>query len=97
MHKKILIVTTLLLLSLALASVVQAKTTKYTFSAVINEQPVEIEASVKTTKKSDYSVCAYYAADYADYLGQYADDVVAGDTAEAVLDFCVDNFDDRVQ
>ena len=77
---------------------VYAANAKYTFADVtIDGQTVEIEASVKETKKSAYSTCSYYEDDYADYLGYYDDDVAAGDTAEQVLDFCVNHFGDRTQ
>ena len=99
MRRKILVITTLLLLLVfATAVAVQAKNTKYTFNDVqIEEQIVEIEAGVKETKKSDYSNCNYYTDDYEDFLGYYQEDVSAGDTAEEVLEFCVDHFGDRVE
>lgn len=99
MRKKMLIFAALsLVLSFALATGVQAKVTKYTFNDVdIDGTIVEIEASVKTTNKGDFSICTYFSDDYADYLGQYEEAVEAGDTAEEVLDFCVANFDDRVE
>ena len=80
---------------LLLVGTVQAAKTKYTFNDVeIDEQVVEIEASVKDTKKSDYSTCSYYSVDYGEYLGYYDADVVAGETAEDVLDFCVAHFEE---
>lgn len=86
----------LLVAIFVVAGAVHAKNTKYTFNDVdIDGQIVEIEAAVKDTNKSDYSQCNYYTDDYEDHLGQYADDVPAGETAEDVLAFCVDNFEDR--
>lgn len=99
MSKKTLIVTSLLIiLTLALASVAQAKNTKYTFNDVeIGEQIVEIEAGVKETNKNDYSNCSYFSDDYAESLGYYAADESAGDIAEEVLDFCVKHFEEATQ
>lgn len=97
MRTKLLILTGLLLIfTFALASVAQAKTNKYTFNdVVIGEQIVEIEAGVKSNNKGDYSTCSYYSDGYADYLGFYEEAVKAGDTAEEVLTFCVNNFENR--
>jgi hypothetical protein len=97
MSKKTLIVTSLLIiLTLALATVALAKNTKYTFNDVdIDGTIVEITAGVKETNKGDFSNCSYFSDDYIDYLGYYEEAVKAGDTAEEVLAFCVDNFDDR--
>lgn len=90
----------LLVAVLVVAGAVHAKNTKYTFNDVEIETDdgaliVEIEASVKDTNKSDYSQCSYYTDDFEDHLGQYAEDVIAGETAEEVLDFCVNNFENR--
>ena len=91
-----IVLLTVLAATLLMASTVLAKNSKYTFHDVtIDEQTVEIEASVKNTKKNDYSKCSYYADDYAEFLGAYDEDVSAGDTAEEVLDFCVEHFDDK--
>jgi hypothetical protein len=99
MSKKTLFVMSLLIiLTLALATVAQAKNTKYTFNDVqIGEQTLEITAGVKETNQNDYSNCSYFSDDFQESLGYYADDVIAGDTAEEVLDFCVSNFDNRTQ
>lgn len=91
---KKLIVIAVLFVMLATATTVLAKTDKYTFNDVtIDDQTVEIEASVKSNNKGDFSSCSYFSDDYADYLGAYQADVFAGDSAEDVLAFCVDNFD----
>lgn len=75
---------------------VQAAVTKYSFNdVVIDEQVVEIEAGVKSVNKGDFSSCSYYTDDYAEYLGHYTAPVSAGDTADEVLGFCVDNFGNR--
>ncbi len=88
----------LALLTLLLATAVQAAQTKYTFNdVVIDEETFEIEAAVKSNNKNDYSNCSYYADDYAEWLGNYQEDVVAGETAEEVLEFCITNFDNRTQ
>lgn len=96
--KKLVILGLLIVLTLAFATTAYAGVTKYTFNDVdIDATIVEIEASVKTVKKGDYSTCSYYSDDYIDYLGYYEDDVLAGETAEEVLAFCVDHFDERTQ
>ncbi|MDX1686669.1 MAG: hypothetical protein R3248_01690 [Candidatus Promineifilaceae bacterium] len=89
----------LLLAIFVVAGAVHAANTKYEFDDVTidEETTVEIEAAVKDNKKSDYSVCSYYSDDYAEYLGQYAEETLAGDTAERVLDFCVENFGNRTE
>ena len=98
-RRMLLLVTLLLLLAFATTVAVQAKTTKYTFNDVNvdDDTVVEIEASVKITKKNEYSNCSYYSDDYGEWLGNYQVDESAGDTAEAVLDFCVANFGEAVQ
>lgn len=99
MRRKILPITTLLLLLIFATTVaVQAKNTKYTFNDVtIGDQIVEIEAGVKDNKNSDFSQCTYFSDDYAEALGYYSDAVVAGESVEEVLDFCVEHFDERTQ
>ena len=86
-----------LFLSLGLLTVpVLAGVTKYTFNDVaVNETLVEITASVKDTNKSDYSTCSYFSDDYIEYLGMYSEAVLAGSTAQQVLDFCIMHFYDR--
>ena len=99
MRKKILILTSLMILfTFGFATVVQAATTKYSFNDVnIDGTIVEIEASVKDNNKGDFSQCTYFSDDYQEALGYYSEPVVAGDSAGAVLDFCVAHFDERVQ
>lgn len=96
MRKTLFIAGLMIVFSLALATVAYAGNAKYTFNDVgIDGELVEIEASLKTVKKGDYTTCSYYSDDYADYLGYYDADVFAGDSAEEILDFCVTNFDNR--
>jgi hypothetical protein len=56
----------------------------------------EIEATVKDTNKNDLTTCSYFSDDYQASLGYYSDEVVFADPA-AVLEFCLDNFDERHQ
>lgn len=85
-----------LIAALLITGTVLAAKEKYTFNDVdIDGTLVEIEASVKSVNKGDFSTCNYYADDYAYYLGFYMADESAGDTAGEVLAFCVDNFDNR--
>ena len=99
MRKKILILTSLMIvLSFAFTSTVQAAVTKYSFNDVeINGIIVEIEASVKDNNKGAFSQCTYFSDDYQEALGYYSAPIVAGDTAEEVLEFCAENFDERTQ
>ena len=99
MFKKLTLITlSVIMASLLVTSVVFAAKTKYAFSDVeIDEQIVEIEASVKNNKKNDFSTCSYYSDDYEEFLGQYQEAVVAGENSSDVKDFCVDNFENRSQ
>lgn len=99
MLKKLTLITlSVVMASLLATSAVIAANTKYEFSdVVIGDQIVEIEASVKDNKKSEFSTCSYYSDDYEEFLGQYQEDVIAGETAEEVKDFCVENFENRSQ
>ena len=98
LKKLTLISLSVVMASLLVTSAVFAAKTKYEFSNVdIDGQIVEIEASVKDNKNNEFSTCSYYSEDYEGFLGQYQEAVVAGETAEEVKDFCVENFDNRSQ
>jgi hypothetical protein len=99
MSKKITLVTLIaVLVSLLAVTTALAAVAKYTFNDVdIDGAIVEIEASVKDNRGSQFSTCTYYSDGYLDWLGQYQEAVAAGDTAEEVLAFCVSNFDERSQ
>lgn len=78
----------------------QAATTKFEFEDVTfpNGETGIIYATVKEmNKKPDNVYCGYQTSDYQDlgYYLEFLDD--APDTAEGVLEFCLANFDDRVQ
>lgn len=53
---------------------------------------------MKLLKNKDDSVtCSYFTDDYRDSLGYYVDNVEPAPVdAEAVLQFCLDNFDERM-
>lgn len=92
-----LILINILLLGLLATPVLAANITKYTFNdIVISNQVVEIEASVKGTRKSGYSTCNYYSDNYIQYLGLYAKAVFAGSTAQQVRDYCIAHYSERV-
>ncbi len=95
MFKKFSIVVGLaVVFTLLLTSTVVAAKTKYTFEDVtIDEQILEIEASVKQTKKGAYSTCSYFSDDYIEHLGLYEEAVSADDTADEILEFCIANFE----
>ena len=97
MFKRTLVALSLVALAASfLATGVLAGQTKYTFNDVeIGDQVVEIEAAVKDTNKNDYSSCSYYSDDYGTWLGDYQDDVLAGETEGEVQSFCEDHFEDR--
>lgn len=82
------------------AAPASAKTVKYTFNDVQlpDGQTGEIEATVKDQKnKADSVYCGYFSDDYAESLGYYYDTVeVAPADADAVLEWCLDEFDERV-
>ncbi|MFP3915456.1 MAG: hypothetical protein ACLFWM_11320 [Actinomycetota bacterium] len=72
---------------------------KFTFEDVTlpDGQTGEIEAGVKVLKNKDDSItCSYFSDDYEESLGYYFAHVqpapLEGGT---VLDFCLDNFDER--
>jgi hypothetical protein len=55
-----------------------------------------IEAGSKRTGGgSTFTVCDYYTAGYAEYLGQFESDEFASSEADAVLSFCVDHAAER--
>ena len=97
MFKKISLVAVItVIFALVFTSSVLAAKSKYTFEdVIIGNQTVEIEASVKQNKNGAYSTCSYFKQNYVEHLGLYDDAVVAGDDEEAVLTFCVDNFENR--
>ena len=94
MFKKLtLIALSVVVASLLITSAAIAAKTKYEFSDVlIDDQTVEIEASFKDNKNNNFSSCSYYSDDYEEWLGQYQEDVVAGELADEVEQFCVNNF-----
>lgn len=99
MFKKLTLITvSMIMVSLLATSAVFAAKTKYEFSDVeINGQIVEIEASVKQNKKNEFSTCSYYSDNYEEFLGQYQEAIVAGETSPEIKDFCLENFDNRSQ
>jgi len=89
--------------TLALSGVALAKTFKFTFEDVTltdGDLVVEngvIEASTKETKKTTFTNCNYYTEDYEAFLGQFQSDDFFSDDAGEVEEFCVDNFENRVE
>jgi len=89
--------------TLALSGVALAKTFKFTFEDVtltdgdfVVENGV-IEAATKETKKSVFTNCNYYTEDYQEYLGQFQSEEFFSDDNGEVEDFCVNNFENRVE
>jgi hypothetical protein len=82
-------------LALAVAASAAAKVTKYTFTDVTFSDGTNgiIYAGVKETNRSILTACNYHSASGAS-LGYYAD-AFASDDPAAVLQFCLDNFDER--
>lgn len=92
-------VLTAFLLVMLLALPAFAPVEKFTFNDVTlpDGQTGEIEASVKILTNKDDSVnCSYFTDDYQESLGYYFDFVQPAPLdAASVLEFCLDNFDER--
>ena len=100
MLKKTLFIAVLLaLLALPLAGTALAKVEKYTFTDALTfeERPVTIYASLKTVNKGDFTHCGYHFSDTQEFLGYYESPTTDVVTQADVLNFCVDNFANRVQ
>jgi hypothetical protein len=99
MLKKTLFVAVLLaLLALPFAGIALAKVQKYTFTDVqIDNQLVTIYASLKTVNKGDFTHCDYHTSDTEQFLGYFQGPTTDVVTEEDVLNFCVNNFNNRVQ
>jgi hypothetical protein len=99
MPRLITIVCTVVLLVGTLALPAYAPVEKFSFDDVTlpDGQIGEIEASVKVLKNKDDSInCSYYTDDYRESLGYYFDFVEPAPLdSQSVLDFCLDNFDER--
>lgn len=99
MRRMVTVVLTVMGLVGILALPAYAPVEKLTFNDVTlpDGQTGEIEASVKLLNNKDDSVtCTYFTDDYQESLGYYFDHVEPAPIgAEAVLQFCLDNFDER--
>ena len=96
--KRLVVIGTLALgLSLVLSPSAAAKVQKYTFDPVTypDGSTGVIEASVKTTNKSDLSYCGYFTDDYMESLGYYQAQGFATDDPDVLLQWCLDHFEDR--
>lgn len=99
MRRCITVITTTMFLISALALPALAPVEKFSFNDVTlpDGQVGEIEAGVKTHPNKDDSInCSYYTDDYRDSLGYYFDFVEpAPHDPDVVLQFCLDNYDER--
>ena len=96
--RKLIALAVVVATTLALAGTAQAKVTKYTFNDVAFPDGTsgEIEASVKTTNKSQLVYCGYFSSGYADSLGYYQQFTDSPPTtADGVETFCLDHYGDR--
>lgn len=97
MNKQKMLVLVVLALALLIPSTVAlAKNVKYTFEDVTFSDGTEgvIEAAVKQNKKTEFTSCEYFAADYGAFLGLYQEDTFFDD-AGAVETFCLANYENR--
>lgn len=98
MRHTMIAVTSALLLVVG-AQAAAASVTKFTFNDVTlpDGQVGEIEASVKILKNKPDSVnCSYFTDDYQDSLGYYFDFHEPAPTeSDAVLEICLDGYDER--
>jgi hypothetical protein len=80
-----------------IGSVMATSVVKFSFPDVTypNGQVGTIRAGVKTTKKSNVTVCDYFSDPNDQYLGQFQDGTFASDNATEVLNFCLEHFDER--
>ena len=98
LRKTLILAVLVALLALPLAGTAFAKVEKYTFTNVqIDNQLVTIYASLKTVNKGDFTHCDYHDANTGDFLGYYQAPTTNVVTEEDVFNFCVNNFDNRVQ
>ena len=99
MRRSITLSVTVLLLVGALAPPAFPPVEKFSFTDVTlpDGQRGEIAASVKVLKnKADSVNCSHYSDDFQASLGYYFDFVEPAPLdAGAVLDFCLDNYDER--
>jgi hypothetical protein len=76
----------------------QAGVKKYTFAneTFSDGTTGTIRAGVKTTNKTQVTVCDYYAEPNDQYLGQFQGDF-ASNNPGAVEQYCLDNYSSRIQ
>lgn len=100
MFKKLAFAVVLLaLLALPFAGTALAKSEKFTFTGVDvgYSEPVTIYATLKTVNKGDLTHCDYFTTDNSQYLGYYQAPTTEIVTEQDVMNFCVDNFTNRIQ
>lgn len=101
MRRVVTIAFTIMILMGIMALPAYAPAEKFTFEDVQlpDGQTGEIEANTKSMKNKDDSVyCGYFTDDYGESLGYYFAPVNAAPLGpEIVLEYCLDNFDDRFE
>lgn len=89
----------LIVVALLLPAAIATASTKFTFNDVTLPDGTtgEIEASSKIhpNKGDVFTTCSYYSDDYLTYLGYYTSSEFASEDADAVLAFCLENFEAR--
>lgn len=88
--RNLLLATVLFLLTASVA--LAAGPVKYTFNDVTF--PDTTTGEIEATSKTGYTTCRYFSDDYLTYLGGYDEAVGFGD-GPAVLQHCLDNYDNR--
>ncbi len=99
MRRLVMTMAMVITLVVAVALPAFAPVEKFTFNDVLlpDGQTGEIEAAVKVLKDKDDSInCSYFTDDYVESLGYYFDFVEPAPLdPDAVLEFCLGNFDER--
>jgi len=95
MTLKLILATLTLMALLPLASASAANNQKFTFTGVTfsDGKVGDLQASSKVNNKGQFTTCSYYSA--GEYLGYFQSAEFASSDADAVLQFCLDNYANR--
>lgn len=80
-------------------SALAADNVKFTFSGVAfpDGQLGTIQVATKTTKKTTITTCSYFSDPNNQYLGQFQTDEFASSDANAIEQFCLENYNNKKQ
>jgi len=95
MKIKVLLATLMLMALLPLARASAANLEKFTFTSVTFPDGTigDLQASSKINNKGQFTTCSYYSG--GEYLGYFQSAEFASFNADAVLQFCLDNYANR--